>query len=254
MNILVANDDGIEARGIKELVKALSAKASVYVCAPDGQRSASGHGITVSTHITAKEVEFEGAQLALKLSGTPADCVKLGMKILADRGIDIDMVFSGINHGGNLGTDVLYSGTVSAAIEGSICGVPSVAVSVNSHEAQHFEYACHLAVEALEKSKGRISPDTVLNINTPNLPREEIKGLKYTTLGNREYKEFFKPVDIGDGIKAYRYTGEPVVYEGLPDTIDVIAMQEGYATITPVHRDLTDYKMIEEIKKWRIDR
>lgn len=254
MNILVANDDGIEARGIKELVKALSAKASVYVCAPDGQRSASGHGITVSTHITAKEVEFEGAQLALKLSGTPADCVKLGMKILADRGIDIDMVFSGINHGGNLGTDVLYSGTVSAAIEGSICGVPSVAVSVNSHEAQHFEYACHLAVEALEKSKGRISPDTVLNINTPNLPREEIKGLKYTTLGNREYKEFFKPVGIGDGIKAYRYTGEPVVYEGLPDTIDVIAMQEGYATITPVHRDLTDYKMIEEIKKWRIDR
>ena len=254
MNILVANDDGIEARGIKELLKALSAKASVYVCAPDGQRSASGHGITVSTHITAKEVEFEGAQLALKLSGTPADCVKLGMKILADRGIDIDMVFSGINHGGNLGTDVLYSGTVSAAIEGSICGVPSVAVSVNSHEAQHFEYACHLAVEALEKSKGRISPDTVLNINTPNLPREEIKGLKYTTLGNREYKEFFKPVDIGDGIKAYRYTGEPVVYEGLPDTIDVIAMQEGYATITPVHRDLTDYKMIEEIKKWRIDR
>lgn len=254
MNILVANDDGIEARGIKELVKALSAKASVYVCAPDGQRSASGHGITVSTHITAKEVEFEGAQLALKLSGTPADCVKLGMKILADRGIDIDMVFSGINHGGNLGTDVLYSGTVSAAIEGSICGVPSVAVSVNSHEAQHFEYACHLAVEALEKSKGRISPDTVLNINTPNLPREEIKGLKYTTLGNREYKEFFKPVDIGGGIKAYRYTGEPVVYEGLPDTIDVIAMQEGYATITPVHRDLTDYKMIEEIKKWRIDR
>lgn len=254
MNILVANDDGIEARGIRELVKALSAKASVYVCAPDGQRSASGHGITVSTHITAKEVEFEGAQLALKLSGTPADCVKLGMKILADRGIDIDMVFSGINHGGNLGTDVLYSGTVSAAIEGSICGVPSVAVSVNSHEAQHFEYACHLAVEALEKSKGRISPDTVLNINTPNLPREEIKGLKYTTLGNREYKEFFKPVDIGDGIKAYRYTGEPVVYEGLPDTIDVIAMQEGYATITPVHRDLTDYKMIEEIKKWRIDR
>ena len=254
MNILVANDDGIEARGIKELVKALSAKASVYVCAPDGQRSASGHGITVSTHITAKEVEFEGAQLALKLSGTPADCVKLGMKILADRGIDIDMVFSGINHGGNLGTDVLYSGTVSAAIEGSICGVPSVAVSVNSHEAQHFEYACHLAVEALEKSKGRISPDTVLNINTPNLPREEIKGLKYTTLGNREYKEFFKPVDIGEGIKAYRYTGEPVVYEGLPYTIDVIAMQEGYATITPVHRDLTDYKMIEEIKKWRIDR
>ncbi len=254
MNVLVANDDGIEARGIKELVKALSDKASVYVCAPDGQRSASGHGITVSTHITAQETDFDGAELALKLSGTPADCVKLGMKILADRGVNIDMVFSGINHGGNLGTDTLYSGTVSAAIEGSICGVPAVAVSVNSHQAEHFEYACHLAVEALEKSRGKISPDTVLNINTPNLPREEIKGLKYTTLGNREYKEFFTPVDIGDGVKAYRYTGEPVIYEGLPDTIDVIAMQEGYATITPIHRDLTDYKMLDEIKKWRIDK
>lgn len=254
MNVLVANDDGIEARGIKELVKALSDKASVYVCAPDGQRSASGHGITVSTHITAQEVDFDGAELALKLSGTPADCVKLGMKILADRGVNIDMVFSGINHGGNLGTDTLYSGTVSAAIEGSICGVPAVAVSVDSHQAEHFEYACHLAVEALEKSKGKISPDIVLNINTPNLPREEIKGLKYTTLGNREYKEFFTPVDMGDGVKAYRYTGEPVIYEGLPDTIDVIAMQEGYATITPIHRDLTDYKMLDEIKKWRIDK
>lgn len=254
MNVLVANDDGIQARGINELVKALSEKAAVYVCAPDSQRSASGHGITVSRPITAEEVPFDGTELAIMLSGTPADCVKLGMKILEQKGIKIDMVFSGINHGGNYGTDTLYSGTVSAAIEGSICGVPSVAVSVNSHEAEHFDYACHLAVEALEKAGDRMSPDTVLNINVPNLPREEIKGLKYTTLGNREYKEFFAPITLEDGRTAYRYTGEPVVYEGLPDTIDVIAMQEGYATITPLHRDLTDYKLMDKIKEWRIDR
>ena len=255
MNILVANDDGIQARGIKELVKALaSAGESVYVCAPDGQRSASGHAITVSTHITAQEVAFDGAEYALRISGTPADCVKLGMKILKDKGIKIDMVFSGINHGGNLGTDTLYSGTVSAAIEGTLCGVPSVAVSVDSHEAEHFGYACHLAVEALKKSEGKLSADTVLNINTPNLPEEEIKGLKYATLGSREYKEFFAPVDLGDGVRGYRYNGEPVIYEGLPDTIDVIAMQEGYATITPIHHDLTDYKMVDEIKKWGIEK
>lgn len=253
MNILVANDDGIDSQGIKELVKALSREACIYVCAPDGQRSASGHAITVSTHITVQEVSFEGAEHALKVSGTPADCVKLGMKIFADRNIKIDMVFSGINHGGNLGTDTLYSGTVSAAIEGSICGVPSVAVSVDSHQASHFEYACFLAVQTLKKSRGRLSPDTVLNINTPDLPASEIRGLKYTNLGKREYMEFFEPVNLGKGIKAYRYNGEPVVYEGLPDTIDVIAMQEGYATITPMHRDLTDYDMIEEIKKWRIE-
>ena len=253
MNILVANDDGIEARGMRELVSALSAKADIYVCAPDSQRSASGHGITVSKPIIAEDVPYENAKAAVRLSGTPADCVKLGMKIFQDRGIKIDMVYSGINHGGNLGTDTLYSGTVSAAIEGSICGVPSVAVSVNSHEATHFEYACELAVSVLEKASDRISPDTVLNINTPDLPKEEIKGLKYTTLGNREYKEFFTPAMLEDGRRAYRYTGDPVVYEGLPDTIDVIAMQDGYASITPLHRDLTDYKLIDEIRNWRIE-
>ena len=220
---------------------------------PDGQRSASGHGITVSKHISVREVCFENAEYALSTSGTPADCVKLGMKILADKGIKIDMVFSGINHGGNLGTDTLYSGTVSAALEGNICGVPAVAVSVNSHNAEHFEYACYLAVEVLKKTEGTLSPDIVLNINTPNLPEDEIKGLKYTTLGKREYKEFFAPVDLGDGTAAYKYNGEPVVYEGLPDTIDVIAMQEGYASITPIHRDLTAYEMVDEIKKWRIE-
>lgn len=254
MNILVANDDGIQARGIKELVKALSEVAAVYVCAPDSQRSASGHGITVSKPIYCEEVEFDGAELAIQLSGTPADCVKLGMKMLSDKGIKVDMVFSGINHGGNLGTDTLYSGTVSAAIEGIICGVPSAAVSVNSHEAEHFEYACHLAVETVKKAYGKLSADTVLNINTPNLPREEIKGLKYTTLGNREYNEFFTPVKTEDGRTAYKYTGDPVIYEGLPDTVDVIAMQDGYASITPLHRDLTAYELVEEVSEWRIDK
>ncbi len=92
----------------------------------------------------------------------------------------------------------------------------------------------------------------MLNINTPDLPENEIKGLRFTTLGNREYKEFFAPVDMGDGTKGYRYNGEPVVYEGLPGSIDVIAIQDGYASITPIHRDLTAYEMVEEIKKWRI--
>lgn len=252
MNILVANDDGIQARGIKELVKALSQKATVYVCAPESQRSASGHGITVSKPIICEEVEFEHAALAIKISGTPADCIKLGMKILQDKGKKVDMVYSGINHGGNLGTDTLYSGTVSAAMEGILCGVPSVAVSVNSHEAEHFEYACHLACQVIEKAADKMPADMVLNINTPNLPMEEIKGLKFTTLGNREYKEAFEASETEDGKTSYRYTVEPVIYEGLPDTIDVISMQDGYASITPLQRDLTDYKNVETIKKWRI--
>ena len=188
------------------------------------------------------------------MSGTPADCVKLGVKLLQKEGIKIDMVFSGINHGGNLGTDTLYSGTVSAALEGTICGIQSVAVSVNSHEVKTFEYAKILARKTCENVAGKLSTDIALNINVPNLPPEEVKGIKYARLGNREYKEFFSPIEEGSGYAKYRYTGDPVIYEGLPDTIDVIAMQGGYATITPLHRDLTDYNLLKEMEKWRIEK
>lgn len=252
MNILVANDDGIKARGIHELVNALSEVATVYVCAPESQRSASGHGITVLKPITVEEVEFENAAFALQISGTPADCVKIGKRMLEKKGIEIDMVFSGINHGGNLGTDTLYSGTVSAAVEGALLGVPSAAVSVNSHEAEHFEYACELAVEAVKKAYDKMDVKTVLNINTPNLPKEEIKGLRFTTLGPREYVEVFVPVETEDGKTGYMYTGEPVFYDDLPETVDVVADQQGYASITPLHSDLTDYKLVKEISEWRI--
>ncbi len=254
MNILLANDDGIDARGIHELADALKGLGDLYISAPDSQRSASGHGITVSQPITVTETSFPGATGAFRMSGTPADCVKLGVKLLQKEGIKIDMVFSGINHGGNLGTDTLYSGTVSAALEGTICGIQSVAVSVNSHEVKTFEYAKILARRTCENVAGKLSTDIALNINVPNLPPEEVKGIKYARLGNREYKEFFSPIEEGSGYAKYRYTGDPVIYEGLPDTIDVIAMQDGYATITPLHRDLTDYNLLKEMEKWRIEK
>ena len=137
MNVLITNDDGIRARGLRELMDALREQAgmTVYICAPDGQRSASGHGITMTDPIMVEEVEIKGAELAFQTSGLPADCVKIGVELLERAGVHLDMVFSGINHGGNLGTDTLYSGTVAGAIEGSICGYPSVAVSVDSHDA-----------------------------------------------------------------------------------------------------------------------
>ncbi|NLD19618.1 MAG: 5'/3'-nucleotidase SurE [Clostridiales bacterium] len=252
MKVLVANDDGIKSRGIYELVKALSAKADVYVVAPESQRSASGHGITIAKPIRVEKVEFDNARLAYQISGTPADCVKLGMEILSKENIKVDMVFTGINHGGNLGNDTLYSGTVSAALEGSICGVPSVAVSVCSHQAEYFDYACELAAECLEKAKGKLAPETVLNINVPNLPKDEIKGLRYASLGKVEYREFFDVEELESGKRQYLYGGEPIAVTGLPETTDVMSMQEGYATITPLHSDLTDYSLINEVRKWRI--
>lgn len=257
MNLLVVNDDGIDARGIYELAKALAEEANVYVVAPHIQRSATGHGITVGKPITIKELDCEKyckkAKMVMEISGMPADCVKLGLRYLSEKGIEIDYVFSGINHGGNLGTDTLYSGTVSAAIEGAICGKPSVALSANSHEPTHFSYACKLAVSTLhkmEKAKGR---PMVLSINVPDLPKEKIKGVTYTRLGIREYEDWLLPKPNGHGEKEYWYHGNPVMYKSRNISIDVIADQEDYASITPLKFDLTDHNLIDEIKEWRIE-
>lgn len=252
MNILVANDDGIGAKGIMELARALSQVANIYVCAPDSQRSACGHGISIGQPITVKKQDFPNAKGAWAISGTPADCVKLGLEILANEGIKIHMVCSGINHGGNLGTDTLYSGTVSAAIEGCICGLPALAVSVNSHDPKYFDTACELAIKTVKASQGKIDSHTVLNINAPNLPADQVKGVKITRLGAREYVDWFQPKEDEHGEVVYWYAGKPVVYQDLPDDIDVIAMQDGYASITPLHYDLTSHRLIEEVKQWGI--
>lgn len=252
MNILVSNDDGIYAPGIMALVKALSEEANVYVCAPEDQRSASGHSISITKLIEITEIPFQYATKAYSISGTPADCVKLGLKYLNTRGVEIDMVFSGINHGGNLGTDTLYSGTVSAALEGCICGKPSVAVSLNSHFARDFFVAGEMALEVLRKAPGKLDAKTVLNINVPALPKEDIKGVRITRLGEREYDEWFMSEEGEDGITRYRYSGKPVIYDELSEDVDVLAMQDGYITITPLRYDLTNHELLDQVASWNI--
>ena len=253
LNILVANDDGIQASGIRHLVDALSAVAKVYVCAPDSQRSAAGHGMSMNKPLGAVEVEYKNAEKAYAITGTPADCVKLGRNLLKKEGIEIDMVFSGINLGGNLGTDCIYSGTVAAAMEGHFYGYPSVAVSVDSHDAKYFDKACELAVSVVKNAYSKMKGDMMLNINTPDVPPEEIKGIKFTRMGRREYDEYFREVIDEKGSMQYWYGGDRIIYEGLPDDIDVIAHQDGYATITPLHFDMTAHDYIKEIKDWGIE-
>lgn len=250
MRILVTNDDGINAKGIRELVKALSDKGEVYVFAPESQRSACGHGITVRTPIMVEEMKLQGAKGAWAITGTPADCVKLGLRLLKEQGIAVDFVYSGINHGSNLGTDTLYSGTVSGAIEGVINGIPSVALSIYSHNPKHFEPCCKMAIQALDVAAGKLDGGTVLNINLPDVPAEEIKGIRITRLGAREYDEEFRIQEDESGRRGFVYSGEPVIYTDLPDDIDVIALQDGYISITPLHYDLTSHKRVEEVKKW----
>ena len=228
MNILVVNDDGIEARGLKELVTALRSRAGadVYVCAPDGQRSAASHAITLRSPVSAWPVAFDGAAEAFALDGTPADCVAVGLKLLKRLGVEIDMVFAGINHGANVGTDTVYSGTVGAALEGSIQGYPSVAVSVDSHKATHFQYAC-------------------------DLPADEIKGVCHTVLGEREYLNDVQVETEGE-VTTFIYGGDAVLYESDENHLDVIALENGYASITPLQKDMTAYKAGDMLADWRI--
>ena len=268
-NILVVNDDGIDATGIHKLAEALSEVGNVYVCAPHTQKSACGHGITIGRPVYLENVDFAEAEQALSLEGTPADCVKLGLEIYRKRGTPIDVVFSGFNHGMNLGTDTLYSGTVSAAIEGVLCGLPAVAMSISSNLAFHrtpenydtaMELAKKIAVSEILFNKineGKKVPDInyisenhlILNINIPDLPADEIKGVKVCPLSCRVYDEWFNEKEDEEGRPGYYYTGKPLALgEAEADDSDIIANKLGYATITPLHFDLTKRDMIEELR------
>ncbi|MEG0918753.1 MAG: 5'/3'-nucleotidase SurE [Anaerovoracaceae bacterium] len=252
MNILISNDDGIWAKGIKELVLAMSQVANVYVSAPHRQRSATGHGITIGQSMTIKEVDFQGAKGAIEVTGTPADCVKIGVAYFEKQGINIDVVYAGINMGANLGTDTLYSGTVSAAIEGNLLGKPAVAVSVCSHTPTHFEYACYLAKQAYKNAVFNLDSRTVLNINAPNRPMDQIKGVKYTRLGKMEYTGWYNPEKNQNGQLEVAYAGEPAPVVGNDLGVDIIAHANGFASITPLKYDLTNHYLIEEVESWNI--
>lgn len=253
MNILVSNDDGYQAEGIRQLVKALSQKGDVYVFAPDSQRSASSHALSITGRVTVTEIDFPYAKKAWKLSGTPADCSKMGLDIMKKQGIPVDIVYAGINHGANLGTDTMYSGTVSAAAEGMFVGLPSVAVSVASHGAKHFEAACDLAVKVFDAALETAGRNTLISINTPNLPASQIRGVKPARLGNTIYDEWLHVVDRKeDGSLVYEYTGCVIGYEDMDDDIDLKLVHDGYATISALRYDLNDYEEMKKIKEWGI--
>jgi len=255
MNILVVNDDGIESQGIKALVESLASVADVFVCAPDGQRSAKSQAITIRETVYVREVEYPGAKGALITSGTPADCTKIGLQFFEEEGNKIDMVYTGINMGSNLGLDTLYSGTVGAAMEAAITGVQAVAVSVDSHEATHYDLAQQLAVDVIGKVYGVLTPSTIININVPDLPREEVKGIRYTTLfGERYYNDSFKSVDeSSEAGSGYQLSGEPAEFTTSTDDYDLPLSVQGWATITPLKYDYTDYEMMNAIKGWNLN-
>ena len=268
-NILVVNDDGIGALGLHRLAEALSEAGEVYVCSPHIQKSASGHSISIGRAVFTEEVPFKEARRAISMEGTPADCVKIGLEVYRNLGVEMDMVFSGFNQGMNLGTDTLYSGTVSAAIEGAMCGLPSAAMSISSDKSyqktpDHFEAAMKLAVEIArsELFSKRVAEDQdaleigfineehiILNVNIPDLPAKEIKGVKVCPLSYRAYDEWFREEEDGSGRIGYHYSGRPqTLGEAAADESDIVASGLGYATITPLHFDLTDRRRIAALR------
>ncbi|NSW83857.1 MAG: 5'/3'-nucleotidase SurE [Syntrophothermus sp.] len=249
MRILLTNDDGIDSPGILAVLRELEKMGEVYVVAPDRERSGTGHSITVFSPIKAQRVEVPGSSaLAWVIDGTPADCVKLGISALIPK--TPDYVVSGVNRGANLGTDVLYSGTVSAALEGVIMGFPSVAVSLDSFNPnEDFSFAARftrLVLRILHREG--VGKDIILNINVPCLPRSEIRGIRITKLGVRRYENLFEERKDPRGNSYYWLGGEVIREEQDPDS-DVAAVNQGYISITPIHFDLTDYQLIEDFRR-----
>ena len=251
MRILVTNDDGVHSDGLFALVQALREVGDVTVVAPERQQSATGHAITLHKPLRLSEVTLRDGTAAFASNGTPSDCAALG--ILEALGGAVDLVVSGINHGPNLGWDVHYSGTVSAAIEAAMIGFPSVAVSVASWDKDiHWEPAAKFAAQVARRlSEQPLPPHTVLNINAPNLPHSQIAGIAITTQGRRQYVDRLeKRLDpVG---RPYYWLGGSLAEEatGAEAGSDVRAVADGKISLTPLHLDLTAYSLLPALKEW----
>ena len=257
MIVLLTNDDGIHAEGINVLAEALLQIEDIdlYIAAPNHERSASGHAITMHRPLRAEKTKFmhNNSLKGWAVNGTPADCVKLAVEYLMPQ--KPDLVISGINRGSNLGTDVLYSGTVSAAIEATILGIPGIAVSLTTEKNPDFRFAANFMPRLLHKLGGKNLPEkTLLNINVPGIVRREISGVAITRLGLRHYRNAFQERVDPRGRTYFWMAGEPDDSYDQEEDSDVYAISKGYISITPVHFDLTNHRLIEELKilKWEI--
>ena len=245
MRVLISNDDGVRDPGLLLLAELLAKNHEVTIVAPDGQRSAASHAVTLHKPLRLREHPRLSRKniRAFSSNGTPADCVMLGVLEVAP---DPDLVISGINTGPNLGEDVMYSGTVAAAVEGALFDVPSLAVSLSEYDTDAFELAAHFTAGIAPQAAG-LPPRTVLNINVPPVALEQYKGFKITRLGTRKYTDILqKRIDPRDR-PYYWVTGRLVRDVSDPDC-DNSATADGFISITPLMLDLTNHGMIPELK------
>lgn len=250
MKLLLTNDDGITAAGIRALRQAcLAAGHRVWVVAPDRERSGSGHAITLASPLYVTEVPLgDDGPAGYAVSGTPADCAKLALRAICDE--PPDMVLSGINRGPNLGTDVFYSGTVSAALEAVILGVPAIALSLDGYTDLDYGYAADYAVKLAAMAAERGMPEhALLNVNFPAIARERIAGTAVTRLGDRRYRNVFER-RVDEGERAYYCLLEESLDNHDEPATDVWAVGRNLVSLTPVHVDLTNHGLIQTLAPW----
>jgi len=247
LKILISNDDGIHALGLKTLAERLSMQYEVYVVAPDRERSATGHALTLHKPLRVDEVNLgDKVKQAYAVTGTPSDCVKIALNALLD--FKPDVVLSGINHGPNLGTDVLYSGTVSAALEGAINDIPSIATSLingydkNAEFSHGAEFIANFIPYALTLS---VPPKNILNVNLPAVPYCDYAGVKLTHLGIRMYTDNFeKRVDPRNQVY-YWLAGEVITESDDGPDSDMTAIRNNLVSVSPVSMDMTNWQYVE---------
>jgi 5'-nucleotidase len=244
MKILISNDDGVHAPGLMHLANALCQLATITVVAPDRNRSGVSNSLTLENPLRV----VTAATGFYSVTGTPTDCVHLAVTGLLKE--MPDMVVSGINEGSNLSDDVLYSGTVAAATEGRFLGLPSMAISLAGPRCEHYDTAAQVAKILVERLRETpLTYDTILNVNVPDMPFSELKGIQVTRLGTRHMAEpTIKALDPR-GRKIY-WVGPPGLEQDAGPGTDFYAVNSGYVSITPLHVDLTHYKVLDELSNW----
>jgi 5'-nucleotidase len=251
-SILVSNDDGIDGPGLLPLKQALEQVGDVTLVAPDKQWTASGHAKTMHKPLRIREVTLSDGSLAYSSNGAPSDCVALA--VLGILPSPPDLVVSGINLGANVGSDITYSGTLAAAFEGTVFGIPSIAANLDTYENGDFNYAAHFVARLAAEVLARGLPQrTLLNVNVPNVPQEEVAGVEITKLGRRLYRDQLIKRKDPRGRDYYWIGGERPTGDTNQEGTDIWALAANRVSITPIHLDLTDRDFIEELKAWKID-
>jgi 5'-nucleotidase len=252
LQILITNDDGIDSPGIYALAQSLKEIGNITVVAPQKEQSAVGHAITMQIPLRVTKSFKNGEFFGHAISGTPADCVKIGIRnIMHD---PPDLVVSGINNGSNTAINIIYSGTVSAAREAAIMDVPSMAISVTNHAVTDFRFAAKITrLLALEFTGKEIPLGTLLNINIPDVPEQDIAGILLTKQGKSKWDDVYEHRVDPQGRDYYWLTGNLMEVDRAMDT-DQIAIKNNYVSVSPIHFDLTDYETFIKMKTWNIGR